>query len=255
MEKVFAIGDIHGSYELLERLLTKWNPRDERLVFLGDYIDRGPESLRVIQKVMELSSKYDAITLCGNHEILFLNWLERPEEYSEFYFSPKVGGTATVESFNILPGLNIVSELFSVKELTSKIQKDYAREIEFLKNLRRFYHWDPYLFVHGGIDPTVVNFRDTKVDDFFWIREEFYSTPHLAKEIVIFGHTPTVLINEDKSSKVWISPCRKKIGIDGGGALYERGNLHGVVFTKGQNKITIHSVGLNSELKTDVVDL
>lgn len=255
MDKVFAIGDIHGSYELLEKLLTKWNPEYEQLVFLGDYIDRGPDSLRVLQKVMELSSSYDVITLSGNHEILFLNWLERPEDYSEFYFNPKVGGAATVESFNTLPSLNITAESFSVTELTTKIQQDYAKEVDFIKNLRRYYLWDPFLFVHAGIDGTVENFRDTKVDDFYWIREEFFSKPHVAKEIVVFGHTPTVLINEDKSTQVWISPCRKKIGIDGGGALYERGNLHGVVFTKGENKLTIHSVGLSTELNTYTVDL
>lgn len=255
MDKVFAVGDIHGSYELLEKILTKWNPKEEQLVFLGDYIDRGPDSLKVIQKMIELSSKYDVVTLSGNHERLFLNWLERPEDLSEFYFNSKVGGIATIESFYNSSTVNLISEDFSVKELTMKLQKEYPIEIDFIKNLRRFYPWGPYLFVHAGIDASVENFRDTKVDDFYWIREEFYLKPHIAKEIVVFGHTPTLLINEDKSSQVWISPCQKKIGIDGGGALYERGSLHGVVFTKDKKELIIHSVGLNSELKTITVNL
>ncbi|MDI7743676.1 metallophosphoesterase [Lysinibacillus fusiformis] len=255
MDKVFVIGDIHGCYSLLESILTKWNPEEEQLVFLGDYLDRGPDSLKVVQKVMELSKDYDVVTLSGNHEQLFLGWLEKPEELSEYYFNPKVGGAATVQSFYNDPNLNIASNNFSVKELTSKIQKEQSKIVEFVKGLRRFYLWGPFLFVHAGISSIAENFRDTKEEDFYWIREEFYNVPHKAKEIVVFGHTPTVLLNEDKSSEVWISPCRRKVGIDGGGAIFERGQLHGVVFTKDSKEITIHSVGLTSDLTTKIIEL
>lgn len=255
MDKVFSIGDIHGCFDLLEKILQKWNPKEEQLVFLGDYIDRGPDSLKVLEKVMQLTEEYDAVTLSGNHEQLFLNWLEKPEELSEFYFNPKVGGTTTLQNFYDSPTFNIVSDNFSVKEIAQTIQKRHSRIINFIKRLRRFYLWDPFLFVHAGISSNVENFRDSKIDDFFWIREEFFNVPHLAKEIVVFGHTPTVTLNEDKSSKVWISSCRKKIGIDGGGAIYERGNLHGVVFTKDSKEITIHSVGLSSDLTSNKLEL
>ena len=255
LEKVFAIGDIHGCYNLLEKLLDKWNPNEEQLVFLGDYIDRGPDSVKVIKKVMQLVEDYDAVALSGNHEQLFLNWLEKPDDLSEFYFNPKVGGAATIQSFYDAPTFSIVSDHFSVKEITAKIQKENKEIIEFMKNLRRFYLWDPYLFVHAGISANVENFRESKKDDFYWIREEFFNVPHLAKEIVVFGHTPTVLLNEDKSSNVWVSSCQKKIGIDGGGAIYERGKLHGVIFTKGSTQLTIHSVGLTSDLTTTTIEI
>lgn len=255
LDKVFAIGDIHGCYDLLEKVLTKWNPEEEKLVFLGDYIDRGPDSVKVLQKVMQLKEKYDAVTLSGNHEQLFLNWLEKPEELSEFYFNPKVGGVATLQNFYGTTSFHIMSDQFSVKEIATKIQKEYSYIIEFIKNLRRFYLWEPFLFVHAGISADVENFRESKKDDFYWIREDFFNVPHLAKETVVFGHTPTVLLNEDKSSDVWISSCRKKIGIDGGGAIYERGNLHGVVFTKGSKELTDYSVGLNSELTVKTIQL
>ena len=80
MDKVFAIGDIHGSYDLLEKVLDHWSPEEEQLIFLGDYIDRGKDSLKVLNKVMELSKEYHVITLSGNHEQIFLNWLEKPNE-------------------------------------------------------------------------------------------------------------------------------------------------------------------------------
>lgn len=249
MEKVFAIGDIHGSYDLLEKLLPYWNPEEEQLVFLGDYIDRGPDSLRVLQKVMELSREYDAVTLSGNHEQIFLNWLEKPEEISEFYFNPKVGGAETVKSLYNTPYFNSVIDHFSIKEMTENIQQEYGEMIKFIKKLGNFYHWEPYLFVHAGIDATVTNFKETKKDDFYWIREEFYAKPHLAKETVVFGHTPTPLLNDDKSSNIWISPCRKKIGIDGGGAIYESGSLHGIVFSKHSNELTIYSSSRHEEVR------
>ena len=255
LDKVFVIGDIHGCDSLLESLLTKWNPEEEQLVFLGDYIDRGPDSLKVVQRVMQLSKDYDVVTLSGNHEQLFLGWLDKPEELSEYYFNPKVGGAATVQSIYNDPSLNIASNNFSVKEVTKKIQKEQPKIMEFMKGLRRFYLWGPFLFVHAGISAVAENFRQTKEEDFYWIREEFYNVPHIAKEIVVFGHTPTVLLNEDKTSNIWISPCQKKIGIDGGGAIFERGQLHGVVFTKDSKEITIHSVGVASELTSKTIQL
>lgn len=250
MEKVFVIGDIHGSFDLLEKLLTYWNPEEEQLVFLGDYIDRGPDSLKVLKKVIELSDQYDIVTLCGNHEQIFLNWLDKPEEVSQFYFNQKVGGIATVQSFLDVPDLNIASDNFSVKELTESIRKNNSDIIRFIKKLRSFYLWEPYLFVHAGIDANVENFRETKFDDYFWIREEFFSNPHLAKEIVVFGHTPTPLLNTDQSSDVWVSPDKKKIGIDGGGAIYEKGQLHGLVFSNNTKEIIIYSASRSDDVKT-----
>jgi len=99
MDKVFAIGDIHGSYQLLDKVLDYWNPNEELLIFLGDYIDRGKDSLQVLRKVIELSKEYKVITLSGNHEQIFLNWLKKPKVMSEFYFDQKVGGASTIESF------------------------------------------------------------------------------------------------------------------------------------------------------------
>lgn len=242
MDKVFAIGDIHGNIELLNVLLTKWNPDNEQLVFLGDYIDRGKSSYQVLNRVLELSKKYGAITLSGNHEELFLNWLNNPEELSPFYIHPKVGGAATIDSFYQNTADEKLKE-YSFVEIAEKIKSDFVEIVEFVQGLLMYYHWEPYLFVHAGIDSNVENFLDTKEKDFLWIREEFSQIPHKAKEIVIFGHTPTLLLNENKSSDIWISPCHKKIGIDGGGAIYEEGQLHGIVLSKSEKEpIIVHSV-------------
>ncbi|MBB5148517.1 metallophosphoesterase family protein [Ureibacillus thermosphaericus] len=244
MDKVFAIGDIHGSFHLLEKVLQYWKPDEEMLIFLGDYIDRGNDSLKVLRKVMELSKDYKVITLSGNHEQIFLNWLKKPKEMAEFYFHPKVGGASTIQSFYSEYSSEheqTVDEM-NVEQIVEFIKTHFEDEIEFIKNLRLYYYWNPFVFVHAGINAKVEDFLETSTDEFLWIREEFTKVPHKAKEYVVFGHTPTLLLNEDGSSKVWISPCRKKIGIDGGGNIYEGGNIHGVRFHKKSTDIEIYSV-------------
>lgn len=254
MDKVFSVGDIHGNYELLKCLLTRWNPDNEQLVFLGDYIDRGDHSYQVLKTVHELCKQYGAIALSGNHEELFLNWLKNPEQLSPFYIHPKVGGAATIYSF-YHPKDHSLEDL-SFVEIAEKLKNDFSELVEFVENLKLYYHWDPYLFVHAGIDSNVTNFLDTKEKDFLWIREEFSKVPHKVKEIVVFGHTPTLLLHEDKSSDIWVSPCHKKIGIDGGGAIYEEGQLHGIVVTKNiAEPIIVHSVNRQLNLKESKIIL
>lgn len=254
MDKVFAIGDIHGSYQLLDKVLHYWNPEEEQLVFLGDYIDRGKDSLKVLRKVMELSKEHKVITLSGNHEQIFLNWLKKPSEMSEFYFNPKVGGASTIESFYAsLPDVDIPED-GNVLQIVETMNTYFAEEIEFLKNLRLYYYWSPYVFVHAGIDAEVEDFLETRAEDYLWIREEFTKVPHKAKEIVVFGHTPSIFLNDDGSSRVWISPCRKKIGIDGGGEIYKDGQIHGVRFYKKSSDIEIYSAGKN-EVNIEIITL
>lgn len=241
MEKIFVIGDIHGSYQLLNKILKYWKPEEEILIFLGDYIDRGKESLQVLRKVIELSKEYKVIALSGNHEQLFLNWLKKPKEMSDFYFDPKVGGFNTVQSFfeALTPATSL--ENLSTEQMVDIILEHFGDEVEFIKNLRLYYYWRPFIFVHAGINPDVEDFLETSADDFLWIREEFSQVPHKAKEIVVFGHTPTIFLNKDGSSNVWISPCRKKIGIDGGGDIYKGGKIHGVRFRKNSFEIDVVS--------------
>jgi len=254
MDKVFAIGDIHGNYQSLKKILTKWNPEEEQLVFLGDYIDRGPDSLKVLREVMYYTQNHGAIALSGNHEQILLYWLLNTGKSSEFYFNEKVGGIATIHSFYPEMRENIILDQVNVIELADKVKVEFSSEIDFIKNLKPYYHWDSYVFVHAGIDVHTEDFKQTKEEDFYWIREEFHKAPHLSKEKVVFGHTPTLNLNEDKGNQVWISPCRKKIGIDGG-VIYERGQIHGVVFTKGSNELTVYAAKRDEDVVSYTVTI
>ncbi|WP_042476243.1 metallophosphoesterase family protein [Bacillus ndiopicus] len=233
MEKVFVIPDIHGHYSQLEKLLTLWRPEEEQLIFLGDYIDRGKESLAVLKKVKSLTEK-GAIALTGNHEQLFLKWLADPEWPN--YLGNNIGGAATVASLQ-------KSEWTAdtPKETAQCITEHYKELLEWINALPLFYRWDNYFFVHGGIDPEKEDAAQTEPRDLIWIRDKFHHTPHKARETVVFGHTPTPYLNSNKTGEIWISPCGRKLGLDGG-IFMEGGQLNGIVLTQGSDEIIVRSV-------------
>lgn len=134
----------------------------------------------------------------------------------------------------------------TIDQLIAGIRQEHSQLLTWMENLPLYYRWGPYFFTHAGINPFVSHAEESVEQELLWIRDEFTEFPHEAKEIVVFGHTPTTNLNKDMSSEVWISPCRKKIGIDGG-ILYPDGRLNGIVLTNGNPHITIHSV-MNNEL-------
>ena len=98
MEKAFVVSDIHGCYEQFVKLLAYWD-KNMKLVILGDLIDRGEASKRVVQEVMNLKEIYknQVVVLRGNHEDMFLNFLQDPVKKGDIYFFN--GGRSTVKDF------------------------------------------------------------------------------------------------------------------------------------------------------------
>jgi len=172
---IYAIGDIHGCLDPLRRLMDQIHPSEtDEVVFIGDYVDRGPDSKGVIDYLLGLTGRY--IFLMGNHERMFLDYLQGKERFLFLYN----GGAATMESYG---GLSSIP----------------AAHLDFLNRSRLYYETDEYLFVHGGIRPGIpLEQQDPK--DLLWIREEFYAFPGRYPKTVVFGHTPMreVLMEEDR---------------------------------------------------------
>ena len=170
--KFFAIGDIHGCYKALEKILSilpvSWG-RDY-VIFLGDYIDRGPDSAKVIDLIIKLQKKYPdkVIPLKGNHEKMFEDYLEE-KNIEIFWFN---GGEATLRSY--------------MEYNDSKIPDEH---VKFIKNLYYFFETPSYIFVHAGINPEKTLYEQTE-EDILWIRESFYTSPKKFSKTIIFGHTP-----------------------------------------------------------------
>lgn len=216
--KYFVVGDIHGCMDKLTQVLSFWKKDEERLVFLGDLVDRGPDSLDVILKVMDLRVNHDAIVLKGNHEDLFLNWLKAPDDESDLYLNQ--GGAQTIDSFF---GKRVAYQQ-SPSQLAKYIQENFSEEIDCLSSMKLFHETEKHIFVHAGVDLHMKDWKNTNEKLFNWIRNPFIYGKNETGKTIIFGHTPTRTIHPDKVDDVWYSPCHTKIGIDGGAVF--GGKLH-----------------------------
>jgi serine/threonine protein phosphatase 1 len=175
---IYAIGDIHGRLDALERLMEKIEPdlEKDRLVFMGDYIDRGPHSKGVVDYVLRLKNAAppeNVICLKGNHEAMFLNFL-KGQDRELFLLN---GGLNTLHDYwgqDWEPGENLV------------LPPDHER---FYLELRLYYETPEYIFVHGGLKPGVP-LKDQEEEDLLWIRGEFITAMDDFGRLVVFGHTP-----------------------------------------------------------------
>ncbi len=179
MPRYIAITDIHGELGKLESVLSKIETRpDDIFVFMGDYIDRGPDSKGVVEKVIEISENFKTITLIGSHEYALLH--AKQDEYYNFLFW-NYGGPATVKSYG------------------GRFDNILATHGDFFRNLEFYYLTDKYLFVHAGIDARYT-LEEQIETDLVYIRGAFYNRPHNLPQKIIFGHTEfdEPLIQEDK---------------------------------------------------------
>ena len=244
MNQVFVVGDVHGCLSMLEKLLDYWHPEKERLIFIGDLIDRGENSLGVVRLAMKLQNEYDAVIIGGNHEDLFLEWLENPMSHASDYF--RMGGTQTVSSF-------IGEDRFhslSYTHLSEQILQSFPEEIEFLKSLPDYMEWKNYLFVHAGVNLDLNDWKSSGSKYFRSIREPFHQGTNRTGKVIIFGHTPTRRLHADKRNDVWISPCKTKIGIDGGAVF--GGMLHGI-HIRANGECQLYSINSEFEITCESV--
>lgn len=159
----------------MEALLDRLAPfRDRQFVFVGDYIDRGPDSKKVVDRLLELQEEVDCIFLRGNHEQMLLDALNSGNR-SLWVMN---GGRTTLESYNI-------------RDLSSGFPEDHLR---FYKNTRLYYNTDDYFFVHAGVSPakTIEESIDSNsgVQEFLWERSHLDAIETAWEKKVVFGHTP-----------------------------------------------------------------
>ena len=190
MQRIFAVGDIHGCYDrlraLLDRIPLDWS-RDQ-LVFMGDYIDRGPQSFEVVEHLIGLQELHpDIVFLKGNHEQMLADYLLGKDRMLYLYN----GGQQTLESYlrNGAPGE------FPIP----------PRHRRFFDTLRLFHETDAFIFVHAGLRQGLP-LAEQGPEDLLWIRESFIDSQHSFGKRVVFGHTPF--------DRPLVQP--NKIGIDTG---------------------------------------
>ncbi|MBW1805462.1 MAG: serine/threonine protein phosphatase [Deltaproteobacteria bacterium] len=173
-ESVFIIGDVHGCLEILKRLMNKidWQPDRDRLIFLGDYVDRGEDPKGVVDYLLQLrDAAPDIRFLMGNHESLFMNYLEGHCDESLFL---RNGGDRTLASYKEGGDINVPPE-----------------HLSFFESLQSMIELKEHYVVHAGLVPGI-DMKFQRKNDKMWIRDPFiYSNYDFGKR-VIFGHTPFV---------------------------------------------------------------
>lgn len=185
----FVIGDIHGCSNELRYLVDALPlQRDDKIVFLGDYIDRGPDSSGVVSFLITLKDRLTEnklVFLKGNHEDMLLSYLEVSGQHGKMFLLN--GGKATIQSYGL------AAENASPERLNAAIPPDH---LAFYQALASYYVTEPYLCVHAGVNP--LNTLEEQIDEeLLWIRQPFLYNPHKLPYTVLFGHTPqhTVLFD------------------------------------------------------------
>lgn len=204
---VYAIGDIHGHFNKLQALWSKIEEDYRALatharadvIFLGDYVDRGPAGIKVLQFCHDLwkqpPSWCHPVFLIGNHELMLLEWLQGKSLGALIYWLDN-GGDETLEELGIS---RTDAAVEGVKATAKKFPKHLATFVA--EALTLWYRWERYLFVHAGIQPGVpLDQQDS--EELVWIREEFLADPRDHGFVVIHGHTPNYGRPEVKQNRI-----------------------------------------------------
>jgi diadenosine tetraphosphatase ApaH/serine/threonine PP2A family protein phosphatase len=189
---VYAVGDIHGRSDLLAELLADIaadaageDAAKKTLIFVGDYVDRGPDSRGVVEALLQaLPEGFSTHFLKGNHEALLLDFLDDPGRLDHWRVN---GGEATMRSYGV--------DVESLKGAPSEAWRDAfmaalpPAHFDFYRHLKLDVTLGDYLFVHAGVRPDVPLHAQND-QDLIWIRDEFLDATEPFGKIVVHGHTP-----------------------------------------------------------------
>ncbi|NND99076.1 MAG: serine/threonine protein phosphatase [Pirellulaceae bacterium] len=166
----FVIGDIHGCAKALRSLIEAIDPQaDDELIFLGDYVDRGPDSRNVVDQLLDLKERCRVVALRGNHEIMLLGVALGGMDDTIWM---NCGGLATVTSYG------------------GSLRKIPEKHIAFFQELLTYYETDDEIFVHAGYEPHL-SMREQSDDIIYWTHlSSDVPPPHKSGKRVFVGHTP-----------------------------------------------------------------
>jgi len=193
-DRIYAIGDIHGQIGMLEDALARIDAdggADAEIVFLGDYVDRGPDACAVLQTLIDgRAAGRNWTILKGNHDRMFWRFLDSGQIHDDGiktpgldWLHPRLGGVETLASYGVRSAGRSVDEI-----LTDAREAVPQAHREFIANLDLVAERGEHLFVHAGLRPGVA-LADQVEDDLIWIREPFLSYSKPFQWLVVHGHT------------------------------------------------------------------
>lgn len=209
--RIYAVGDIHGRADLLSEIIARIDDDIRRRpiahtveVYLGDYIDRGPDASTVLDLLAFRLVANRAVCLRGNHEAVMEGFLQDPAILPHWL---QLGGLQTLASYGI--------ELHDGTEAPAAVHRRFVdafpREHELVMQcLRHQFSCGDFLFVHAGIRPDIpIEHQD--INDLIWIRDEFLDSTRKHERFVIHGHTP-VPHPDIRTNRINIDTCAWRTG-------------------------------------------
>ena len=201
--RIYAIGDIHGRLDLLDEVLarveadTAMHPASNAInVFLGDYVDRGPDSKRVLERLISYCVAQPTVCLMGNHEAFLREFLNNPDILSTWR---RYGGLDTLLSYGLTPTMK--TEAQERRKLASDLNRLLpSSHREFLSSLKRYFICGDFFFVHAGVRPGI-SLTEQSEDDLLWIRDDFLECKNDFGKVIVHGHTP-VLEPDVRSNRI-----------------------------------------------------
>jgi serine/threonine protein phosphatase 1 len=172
-------------FKVIDNDLKKLGNRRAIHVFLGDYIDRGPDSYGTIDLLIDRNRKHQCVFLKGNHEALLFEVLRKPDQLQEWR---QYGGLQTLTSYGLQPSLNpdLIEQQDLIHQLLLAIPDQHRA---FYESLELGFLCGDFFFVHAGIRPGVP-LNQQREEDLLWIREEFLCSEKHHERYIVHGHTP-----------------------------------------------------------------
>jgi serine/threonine protein phosphatase 1 len=230
-KRVYIIGDIHGRSDLLDRMVNaiyrdieKHSWRESLTITLGDYVDRGPDSRGVLERLARNPFPGEYLPLKGNHEVLFESFLHQGAGVE---FLRQFGGLETLHSYGVpvsdlMVGRGVEKAALALKAAVPELHRT------FLSSLMSSICIDGYFFCHAGVRPGVQLDRQN-VNDLFWIRDEFLNSKNDFGKMVIHGHSP----------HEWPEVKPNRVNIDTG--AFATGRLTCLVIEEGRGRFLFTS--------------
>lgn len=216
---IYAVSDIHGHHTEFFELLSKIALKEaDKLILLGDYIDRGDDSFRVLEKVKELSELPNVVALMGNHERWFSDWLEGKldvwlEEDRGFQTSRTFLTKAQLfETVGVMKSNGAAS---AYRYIRNSIKTNHAELISWMKKLPLYYKTDTQIFVHAGVDEEACDWWEFGTPDYVFL-QKFPATTGKFYMDIIAGHVSAKSVAGDKECDSIFFDGKSHYYIDGG---------------------------------------
>jgi serine/threonine protein phosphatase 1 len=194
--KYFVTSDIHGHYTVLIDSLRKAGYDEENqnhhLLIIGDMFDRGLESKEVLKYLYRLNQEHKATILLGNHDYFMIEFLEGNVERTRF----NINHNGLFDTLSSLTNFELTSQ-DDLKIYKEKIEKNYPFLLEWLKSLPLYLEMKDYIFVHGGVNPNLEDWRKAPLRDFVW-SYEVNQTPVTGKTVVAGHHRVSTIRNPER---------------------------------------------------------